>query len=217
MQHAKQTGQYLFILFHQEEDGPVREMERAISDFQKASERQAELYRARANDPKESDLVDKYGVKEVLLPFLLVVAPNGVITGGFPGQVTRERLEACFVSDLTLQILEPLQEQKIALVCLRNAGTKYNDVSEKAVRDFAGDPIFNRYVGVVRADPAAESSRDFIKKCGLSDPIKEATVVMLFPPGQIVKIFSGGISKEDIFKALQSCSAGGGGCGGGCK
>ncbi|OGS36827.1 MAG: hypothetical protein A2293_04145 [Elusimicrobia bacterium RIFOXYB2_FULL_49_7] len=60
------------------------------------------------------------------LPLVLVFAPNGVVTGGFPKQVTSDQLkQSVNVSELMLKILKPLQEQKVVLVALQNQSTRF--------------------------------------------------------------------------------------------
>jgi hypothetical protein len=141
------------------------------------------------------------------------MAPNGVVTNGASKTVTADQLEqSVSVSDLMLKTLKPLLEQKVALVALQNSSTKFNDESLQGVNDFANDPQYKQYVAVVKADPAAKGSQDFVKQCQLLAPLAEATVVVLLPPGQIGKILTGKVTKADILKSLQSCKTGSGCC-----
>jgi len=143
------------------------------------------------------------------LPLLLVVAPNGVVTGGHPANVTADQLkQSVSVSDLMLKVLKPLQEQKVALVALQNSSTKFSAESWAGVNDFVNDPKYKQFVAAVKADPSATGSQDFVKQCQLIAPISEATVVILMPPGKIGKILTGKLTKADVLKALGSCATG---------
>jgi hypothetical protein len=140
---------------------------------------------------------------------LLVIAPNGAVTGGSPKTVTTEQLNKnVSVSELMMKVIKSLQEQKVALVALQNPFTKFSAESWAGVNEFANDPQYKQLVTAIKADPSASGSQEFIKQCQLIAPLTQATVVVLLPPGKIGKIFSGAISKTDILSALQACAAG---------
>jgi hypothetical protein len=98
------------------------------------------------------------------------------------------------------------------LVALQNSATKFNAESWAGVNDFANDAQYKQLAAALKADPAAPGNQEFIKQCQLIVPLSEATVVVLLPPGRIGKILNGKVTKADILKSLQACSAGSGCC-----
>jgi hypothetical protein len=63
---------------------------------------------------------------------------------------------------------------------------------------------------LVTADPSRDA--DLLKRCRMSAAPKEATIVLLAPPGNMVGTFAGATTKEALLQKLQSagssCSSG---------
>ncbi len=207
---ASAAGKFLGLVFYETQDAPLAAMSSAVETFNRTSKKKITIYKAKPSDPANQEIAGKYGVQGAGdLPLILVIAPNGAITGGFPKTVTADQLkQSVGVSDLMLKTIKPLQEQKVALVALQNATTKFNAESWAGVSDFANDANYKQLVAAIKADPSAAGSREFMKQCQLISPLSEATVVVLMPPGKIAKILNGKVTKDDILKALQSCAAG---------
>lgn len=209
---AVAAKEFLGVVFYETQDASLTGMASSISTFNKTSVKKITVYKANLSDPVNKDLAGKYGVQSGAdLPMLLVFAPNGAITGGFPKTVTSTQLgQSISVSDLMLKTIKTLQEQKVALVALQNSSTKFNAESWAGVSGFANDSNYKKLVTAIKADPSAAGSREFLKQCQLIAPLTEATVVVLLPPGRIGKILSGKVTKADILGSLQACSAGSG-------
>jgi hypothetical protein len=207
---ASTAGKFLCLIFYDTQDTSFNAMVATIVPFKKSSAKKVIVYKAKMSDPANKEIAEKYQVQG--LPFLLVFAPNEAITGGYPKTVTEDQLKQSLnISDLMCKIIKPLQEQKVALVALQNQSTKFNAESWQGVNDFASDPNYMKLVASIKADPAAEGSKDFIKQCQLITPLTEAAVVVLLPPGKIAKVLTGKTTKDDILKSLQACTGGGGG------
>jgi hypothetical protein len=209
---ASASGKFLCLVFYDTEDASLVELSSTVKTFLTSSKKKTAFYKAKISEPANREIAEKYQVQG--LPFLLVIAPNEAITGGYPKTVTEDQLkQSLSVSDLMCKIIKPLQEQKVALVVLQNKSTKFNAESWQGVNDFASDANYTKLVASIKADPAVEGSKDFIKQCQLITPLTEAAVVVLMPPGRIAKVLTGKTTKDDILKSLQSCSSGGGkGC-----
>ena len=207
---AAKAGQFLFITFHEAKDASFTKMASAIQTFKKSSKKKVAVFNAKVSDPANQDVVGKYGIPTgEELPVVLVFAPNGVVTGGFPKTVTSDQLkQSVNVSELMLKILKPLQEQKVVLVALQNQSTLSNTESWSGVNDFANDAMYSKAVAALKADPAAAENQEFMKQCGLISPLTQATVVVLMPPGRIGKVLTGKVTKKDMLAAIQSCAGG---------
>jgi hypothetical protein len=210
---ASATGQFLFLTFYQSKDTSFASLSSTVAAMKKSSTKKFSIFNASINDPVNKEIADKYGIPISQLPLLLVIAPNGVVTGGFKANVSSDQLnQSVSVSDLILRILKPLQEQKVALVALQNTSTKLNTESWAGVNALANDSNYKQFVTAIKGDPAAPGSQEFMKQCQLVAPLTEATVVVLMPPGKIAKVINGKTSKDDILKCLQSCKSGSGCC-----
>jgi hypothetical protein len=213
---ASAAKQFLGLIFYEAQDASLTALSSAIAAFNKSSKKKITVYKVKQNNPSEKEIVDKYGIKPGNLPLVLVIAPNGVVTGGHPSNVSSEQLKVSVnVSDLMLKVLKPLQEQKVALVALQNQSTKFNAESWQGVNEFANDPQYKQFVEAVKADPLSAGSLDFVKQCQLMVPVTQATVVILMPPGRIGKILTGKLTKADVLAALGACATGcapGGAC-----
>ncbi len=212
--HAEENNRFLFLLFLGGEADRVAAMKDSLARGMATLGEKADTAFIDAADPAEAETVRKYGIgARGGLPMVLALAPNGVVTGGYPGTVSTEQLvSATQVSELMLKVLKPLQEQKVALVALQNAATKFSEESWAGVSDFANDADYKQMVSAIKADPAAAGSREFVEQCRLVAPVTEATVVVLLPPGRIGSVLTGKLTKNDVLKSLQSCTAGSGCC-----
>ena len=212
---ASAKGQFWGLIFYEAQDASLTAMLSFVKTFNKSSTKKIVAYNANLSDPANQELGGKYGIQRGGdLPMLLVIAPNGAITGGFSKTVTADQLKKSIsISDLMLRTIKSLQEEKVTLVSLQNHATKFNAESWKGVSDFVNDSNYKEVAVAVKADPLAAGSQEFIKQCQLIAPLTEATVIILVPPGRISKVFTGKVTKADILKSLQSCSPGGGsGC-----
>ncbi|MFH0813731.1 MAG: hypothetical protein V2A69_12980 [Pseudomonadota bacterium] len=211
---ASHSGQYLFLVFYDTQNEVVNGMVNQVQEFNRTSSKKGILYKALVTNQADAEVAAKYGIDvKAGLPILLVVAPNGVVTGGYQQSMTMDQLtKSTSAPDLVLEILKPLQERKIALVKLQNAGTKFNQESSDAVSEFAADPRLKPFVAIINADPSKKDSKEFMKQCKLPDKITEATVVFLIPPATVAKVLSGKITKANLLSALSACSSGGSGC-----
>ncbi len=211
---AGRNNRFLFLMFIGGDGERVAAMKDSLARGIAALGEKVDTAFIDAGDPAESEIVRKYGIgSRGGLPMVLALAPNGVVTGGYPGTLSSEQLaRAISVSPLVLKILKPLQEQKIALVALQNATTKFNEESWTGVSEFANDPNYQDMVSTIKADPAAAGSQEFLKQCQLVSPPTEATVVVVLPPGRIGSVLTGKLTKNDVLKSLESCTAGSGCC-----
>jgi hypothetical protein len=205
---AKNDNKYLFILFFDKDDHLLKAMEDELKDFLSISPEETFIYKASTKNNKDAEIVTKYGINRTPLPVLLIFAPNGAITGGFPQTVSHQQLTKCFVPELTMKILKNLQDRRIVLVLLQNNNTKYNRESTKAANDFSIDPKFSGLVEIIKKNPDDSKIKDFLVQCKIDKGITEATTVLIVPPGVIGGVYTGKINKETLLTGLSSCKPG---------
>lgn len=218
IQTAQNNKQYLFLLCYDKKGESLKAMETTVNDFRSKTSASTLLYKALTTDEKEKGTIAKYGINRAPLPLVLVIAPNGAITGGFPKEVSLAALNKSIVPNVVMDALKSVQAGKIALVLLQNSKTKFNSESLKAAEEFSNDAQVKGYVDIIKADPSNPKNSDFVRSAQISKDSTEAAVVFIIPPGSIAGVYKGKITKDTLLAALSACSSGGG-CGpssGGC-
>ncbi len=205
---AQENNKYLAVLFYDKKDNSYQEMQKAVQVFSKNSAKEIKTYEALTTDSKESDIVQKYGINRAPLPFLLVFAPNGAITGGFPQKATEKQLADCIVPNLIMNILKTVQSGKIALILLQNKSTKFNTETTNVADEFSKDQRLLGYVDIIKQDPTDGAIKDFLTRCKIESTTKDASTVLIVPPGNIGGVYSGKITKDTLIAGLASCSGG---------
>ena len=153
------------------------------------------------------------------MPLVLALAPNGAITGGFPGKFEEKQLLAAFASPATERCMKSLQDGKLVFLCIQNAKTKSNDAAMKGVNDFKADERFGHATTVITLDPTDKKEAAFLADLQVAPEITEATTVFLVPPGRPVAKYDGATDKQTLVDTLGKASTGcgpGGCCPGGC-
>jgi len=215
IEHAAKAGKYLFIFFYRDVTGETGAMRKVFhAAMAKASDR-AEGVEANVADPSEEALVRKFNVSRAPMPLVLVLAPNGAVTGGFPTEFDEEKLLGAFVSPGMAQCLKGLQQRKLVFVCVQNQATKSNEAAMRGVRDFEADPQYKGATEVVTLDPAKSEDAKLLGQLRVAPDIQEAVTVLLAPPGAVLGTFQGATSKSQIVAMLNKANmaCGSGGCG----
>ena len=213
---ASAAGKYLFIFFVKEEDDNTKAMRKVFDAAMGKAGDKAISIAIRITDLAEKDIVAKYGVEKAPMPLVLAVAPNGAVTGGFPGQFEEKTLLDAFASPCMQKCLKALQERKLVLLCAQNGSTKSNDAATKGAQDFKADARFAEFTEIVRVDPADTAESKFMTMLRIEPKTAEAVTALLAPPGAVVGTFKGAVTKDAMVSALTAATSGG--CGpSGCK
>jgi uncharacterized protein YpmS len=205
---AQAKSQYLFVMFYEKKDGLYKLMDEKLKNYNKGNKDMPLLYRAKMTDPKEAEIVAKYRVMGAPMPLVLVFAPNGVVTGGFPTQISDEQLKSSFPSQFVLNILKVMQDGKLALVMLQNNSTKFNIESTKAADEFAKTKGLIGAVEKIYADPEDAASKDLMMQSKIPGVLTEATIILIAPPGKIGGVYTGKINQKQLMAGLAACSGG---------
>jgi len=215
---ASREGKYSFVLFYRPGERASEAMKTTFDRAKGDLEAKAVFLPVDAAAPAEAGLVEKYGAKQAPLPLTLVIAPNGATVRAFTKPVDEQALAGAFVSPKVAEVTKALQDRKLVALCLQGPSTKHNSESRRAAEQFVADQKLGGQAVLIAADPIREA--DLIKRCGMTAPPTEATIVLLAPPGSMVAAVAGATTKEALLQKLQSASSGcsSGSCGpSGCK
>jgi hypothetical protein len=220
MKKAAAGDKYLFVFFWKDEDSSTTALRKVFETAtQKVAER-ADAVSVNVSDRGESGIVKKFGVDRAPMPLVLAIAPNGAITGGFPGDFTEAKLLDAFASPGLAKCMKPLQEGKLVLLCVQNDKTTLNAEALEGVQSFKADERFANVTEIVMLDPSDSAESSFLGDLKIDPKTAKAVTALLVPPGSAIAEFEGETSKEQFLAALQSagsCGPGGacgpGGCG----
>lgn len=212
IERAAKANKYLFIFFFKQDDAQTRAMGQVFNDAVNALAARADSVVVPMTDPSEAGIVTKFRISQAAMPLVLVLAPSGAVTGGFPGNFTKEQLMGAFVSLSMERSLGVLQQGKLVLLCVQNGRTRGNAEAMNGVRAFKADQKYGQATEIVMMDPGQPGERPFLTKLGIQNPLEEATTILLAPPGSIVGTFRGATDKNQIIatltKAISSCGSG---------
>ena len=205
IKRAAKAGKYLFAFFRRDDDEQTRKMAQALDAAMTKVDGRAEQVTIDVSDPSERHIVKKFGVDRAPMPLVLVLAPNGAVTGGFPVRSEEKQLTEALVGPNTAKVLKALQGGKLVFVCVQNAQTKSNAPAMRGVKDFVADAEYAKSTEVVTFDPTVAAEAKFLGQIKIGPKIKQATTVLLAPPGTIVGKFEGATDKGKLVAALEAC------------
>lgn len=216
MQNAANEGKYLFVFIYKDQESKSIQLEKIFDQTMQKVGEQAKSIKIKVSDPAEKSFIDKFDLERSPMPFVLVLAPNGAIMGGFPG-FSEEMLINSISSAGTANCIKALQDRKLVLLCLQNGQTLNNEAAMNCVNDFKADPRFGNATEIVMIDPSNPNEQKFLNQLNLNLNSKEATTVLIAPPAEIVGTYQGPITKDQLISDLQKASSGccAGGCPGG--
>ena len=165
----------------------------------------------------DAELVARYKLTAAPAPLVLVVAPNGAVTGGMKAdEVSSDKLANLLASPAKQTCLKALQDRKLVLLCVQNSSTPAGDAALAGVNAFKTDARFAASTEQVTVDPANASERDFLAELQVPPAPPEAVTVFLAPPGVMLGVFTGATTSSTFEVALAKAMSGGCGSGSGC-
>ena len=218
IQEASSENKHLFIFLYKELNEKTLRLQNVFDQTMQKLGEHSKSIKIKANDPSEKTIIERFNLKRSPMPFVMVLAPNGAVTGGFPS-FTEEQLADSISSSGAASCLKALQERKLVLLCLQNTQTTHNEAAFKGVRDFQADPRFVNATEIVVIDPSSEKEQKFLNQLAIDTHSLQATTVLISPPAEVIGIYQGPITKtqlvSDLQKATSGCCGPGGCCPGG--
>jgi hypothetical protein len=201
---AAQAQKYLFLLFWKEDNGAARAMRQTLEAFVASQASRASWVGVQTSDPAEQALVDHFGVSRAPLPLILVIAPNGAVTGGFPLKVTDAQLAQAFVSPGMAHCLKAIQARKLVLLCVQPAG----QAVPAGVQAFRADPQYQPHTELVSLNPADPAEATTLQQFQVKCQPDSTVTLLLVPPGNVLGKFDGDVTKEQLLDKLKAAKCG---------
>jgi hypothetical protein len=217
LERAGRSDRYVFVFFHGDSNQQTEAMRLVFDGAVRGAGAGVDHVVVDVRDPAERAIVDKLNVSRAPLPLAVVIAPNGAVTGGFPGEFTEDQLAGAVVSSATEGCLAALQEGHIVLVCVQGTSTAKNDAAMNGVRALMTDARHAGSSDIVMVDPSDPRERELLDRLGVDVETVEAVTVVMVPPATAVARFSGATDEATLVKALEAAaSACAPGAGSGC-
>lgn len=223
LEHSAQKNQYLYLFFYKEQNPQTLQREQMLDQTIQTLEK-VQAVKINVTDPQEQPIVQKFDVRRAPMPLVLVVAPNGAITGGFPLVFTKDQLKNAIVSQGMASSLKSLQDRKLVFLAIQNNKTQSNAMALKGIEEMRQDSRFQNAIDLIFIDPSDAREIPFLKQFDVAPNITQANTVFLAPPGDKIGKYIGATHKEQLVRDLQNaispcCPGGccpGGCCPGGC-
>lgn len=197
-----------FLFFYKEQNETTQSREKVFDEAVQKMGSSTKFMKVNVKDPTQQALVDKYNLKRTPMPFVLVIAPNGAIAGGY-STFTEEQLRHAIVSQGTAKILKGLQDKKLVILALQNNKTMNNTAAMEGVSDFKADPRFSQTTEIVMIDPSDTREHKFLNTLSLDTNITQAQTVLIAPPAEILGIYQGPTTKKQLVDSVQKTESGG--------
>jgi len=214
MDRSAKANRHLYIFFHSQDDARTQALGAVFNDAVAATAGRADSIAIPITDPSEMGTVAKFGVKDAPMPLVVVLAPNGAVTGSFPSNFSKEQLLGALATPAMEKLLGSLQQGKLVLLCVQNGGTRANAQAMSGVQAFKADQRYSAATDVIMLDPGLPVERPFLAKLGMSGPVDEAVTLFVAPPGTVIGSFKGGTDVNQLVATLNNAVKG---CGPGCK
>lgn len=167
-------------------------------------------------DAGNSQFVEKYGLAAAPVPLIVLVATNGVVTGGLPAaQAQPDMLAKMIPTPGKAEIIKALSESK-AVFLIASRSTMGDRLKVLETCKNASKEMMDKAVSVtIDIDDKKESA--FLEQLKVDmASTTPATYVINFQ-GQITGNFTGPVEVAKLTKAAATISGGGPGCGTGSK
>jgi hypothetical protein len=218
---AARDNKYLFVYFYAASDAHTAAMNGVFRTAMAKMSDRADATAIHVADPAEKPIVDKFGVRGAPMPLVLAIAPVGVPTRAFPKRFEEKQFEQAFVSPGTARCMKVIFDRHLALICVQNGKTRFNEEAMQGIEAFKADPQYAKVTEIVMLNPADKEEQSFLRALEVDPATTMAVTLLVTPPGAPVATFQGAVTKEEIvakLAAAQSSCCPGGKCGpGGCK
>jgi hypothetical protein len=219
MERAAKENKHLFIFFYKDQNERTLRSQKVFDQTMQKVGDQAFFVKVKATDPLEKPIVEKFQLNRSPMPFVLVIAPNGAVTGGL-SSFTEQQLLDSFVSPGMASCLKGLQEKKLVFLCMQNEQTIGNEAALKGVQDFKADSRFGSAAEIIMINPSDVQEQKFLNQLAIDTHTNQATTVFIAPPAETIGQYKGATVKDRFITDLQNAvsgACGSGGCGpGGC-
>jgi competence protein ComGC len=213
IESANKSGLVVFLVIT---DPGNANTQKALDIANQAHEKyvKSEVIQMNRSDAANKDLVAKYGVSNAPLPLILVIASNGVVTGGYPSyQATADLLLKVIPSPVKADVMSALSKGKsVFLVVSRKNMTEKNEVMNTCAQ--ACIEMQNN-AKLIALDLDDQKEKSFMTELKIDQSITSPQTFVINPKGQITGTFNDDVNTTELVASAKKLPAATGCCPGG--
>jgi len=204
-------NRYVFLFIDDGKTGENKTVEKTLQEVDKELGNKSAIIKVMFTDKKEKEMIKSFRITKEMIPAVLVIAPNGAVTGLFSKQLDKGALKESIVSAQEAEVIFSLQEGRLVLLCFY---TNKDPFLEKAKTELkAIETYFRGMVTTFYINSDDEKEKSLVKKLEVSD---KTVVFTLVPPWRLIsKLEQEQITRKNLLQPI--LSACGSGCGSGCE
>jgi hypothetical protein len=211
LEQAKKEGKAVFLIITGSGATGVDNAKK-IADEAKTKFAKSLVITLNKDETVNSELVTKFGIATVQVPFILVLSPNGIAVAGFQlAQATSDALVKAIPSPKQDEVLFAVSEKKPVFIIVSKKGLKdkaaITSNCKAACSKIASKPT------IIEIDVTDAKEANFLKQIGVTSITDKTVTVVANAAGQITGKYEG-ITLETTL-VTSACKAGGGCCPGG--
>lgn len=193
---AQAAGKHTFLLLTKSLDEKTRSMAAALHQSLAKHPQTTEWAVLRVTDPVEKKLVSQLSPESV--PCVMVLAPNGVLTGILPRAITPKLIEESIVTPAFARCLLAMQQNKCAILCVLGP---QEQALPAGVSGILGDPDARKRFEIIaiRSNNPAESK--LLRQLGMTQT--SACRVLVMSPGEkLLGSFDHTVTRTQLIKVM---------------
>jgi len=187
--------------------------QKALEIANEAHEKYAksEIIQMNRSDAANKDLVTKYGISGAPLPLILVIASNGVVTGGFESsKATADLLLKVIPSPVKADVLKALSSGKSVFLVVSNKNMKEKNEVMNTCAQACIEMQNNAKLISLDLDDQAE--KNFIAELKIDPAITSPQTFVINSKGQITGTFSDDVNTTNLVASAKKLPAAKGCC-----
>jgi competence protein ComGC len=174
----------------------------------------SEVIQMNRSDEANQALVAKYGVSKAPLPLILVIASNGVVTGGFPSyQATADLLVNVIPSPVKADVMKALSDGKSVFLVVSSKNMKEKDEVINTCQQACIEMQNNTKLIALDLDDQKEKA--FIAEMKIDPSITSPQTFVINSKGQITGTFNNDVNTTELVATAKKLPAAKG-CGTSC-
>lgn len=174
----------------------------------------SEVIQMNRSDAANKELVTKYGVSNAPLPLILVIASNGVVTGGYPSyQATADLLVNLVPSPVKSDVLKALSAGKSVFLVVSSKNMKEKDEVMNTCSQACIEMQNN--TKLIGLDLDDQKEKAFIAEMKIDPAITSPQTFVINSKGQITGTFNDDVSSTTLVATAKKLPAAKG-CGTSC-
>ena len=163
-------------------------------------------------DGRQAALIDELGIEGVDAPVVLLVAPNGAITGGNAQEVDIGMIRSGLLPALDQAIILAFQRQRGVLLCIETGDAAADGPAQVGVDAAMALAVVSDGIDKVTATPETAGRAELLANLRLPAQPEQPITMLLMPPGRVAGLIHGPTERDAIFALIARAQSGGGCC-----